>query len=200
MSAPSPKERFDQARLINIANALTAIRVVLVPLFAHLLISGRVRLSLAVFAVCGISDGLDGVLARWLKQRTVVGYYLDPIADKLLMATSFIVLAYVKILPEWLTVLVISRDLFILVGSVLILLLVGSENIRPTALGKLNTVVQILTVLYFLANRAFPLLARNLGGEMEQTVSGVVVALCALATVASGVHYMALGFRQLSDA
>jgi cardiolipin synthase (CMP-forming) len=199
MSAPSGKERFDQARLINIANALTAIRVVLVPLFAHFLISGRIRLSLAVFAVCGISDALDGILARLLKQRTVVGYYLDPIADKLLMATSFIVLAYVKILPEWLTILVISRDLFILVGSVLVLLLLGSENIRPTFLGKLNTAVQILTVVYFLSIRAFPWLANNLGTELEGTVSGVVVAVCALATAASGVHYLAIGFRQLSD-
>lgn len=197
---PPGRDRFDQARLINIANALTAIRVFLVPLFVHLLISGRIRLSLAVFAVCGISDGLDGVLARWLKQRTVVGYYLDPIADKLLMATSFIVLAYVKILPEWLTVLVISRDLFILVGSVLILLLLGSENIRPTALGKLNTIVQILTVVYFLSIHAFPWFANSLGGELERTVSGVVVAICAVSTAASGVHYMAIGFRQLSDA
>jgi cardiolipin synthase len=200
MPAPSGRERFDQARLINIANALTAIRVVLVPLFAHLLIAGRVRLSLAVFAACGISDGLDGLLARWLKQRTVVGYYLDPIADKLLMATSFIVLAYVKILPEWLTVLVISRDLFILVGSVLILLLLGSKDIRPTALGKLNTTVQILTVVYFLSIRAFPWLVNQAGGGWERTVSGVVVAVCALVTAASGVHYLAIGFRQLSDA
>ncbi|NJD61593.1 MAG: CDP-alcohol phosphatidyltransferase family protein [Deltaproteobacteria bacterium] len=200
MSASSGKERFDQARLINIANALTAIRVVLVPLFAHLLIAGRVRWSLAVFVVCGLSDGLDGLLARLLKQRTIVGYYLDPIADKLLMATSFIVLAYVKILPEWLTVLVISRDLFILVGSVLILLLLGSENIRATALGKLNTAVQILTVVYFLTIRAFPWLANSLGGGWEQTVSGVVVGVCALVTAASGVHYMAIGFKQLSDA
>lgn len=200
MPAPFGRDRFDQARLINIANALTAIRVLLVPLFAHLLISGEIRLALAVFSVCGLSDGLDGLLARWLHQRTIVGFYLDPIADKLLMATSFIVLAYVKIIPEWLTVLVISRDLFILVGSILILLLLDAGAIRSTFLSKLNTAVQILTVVFFLAIRAFPWIGNSMGAGWEHAVSSIVVGLCALTTAASGVHYLFIGFRQLSDA
>jgi cardiolipin synthase len=200
MPAPFGRDRFDQARLINIANALTAFRVLLVPLFAHLLISGRIRLALAVFTACGISDGLDGLLARWLRQRTIVGFYLDPIADKLLMATSFIVLAYVKILPEWLTVLVISRDLFILVGSVLILLLLERGEIRATLLSKTNTAVQILTVVYFLAIRAFPSWGNAMTADGEAVVTAVVVGVCALTTAASGVHYLYIGFRQLSDA
>ena len=200
MPAPSGRDRFDEARLINIANGLTAIRVLLVPLFAHLLISQRIRLALAVFAACGISDGLDGLLARRLRQRTVVGYYLDPIADKLLMATAFIVLSYVKIIPEWLTVVVISRDLFILVGSILILLLLDSGEIRATRLSKLNTVVQILTVVYFLATRAFPEIGNAMGPEWEGAVTGAVVGLCALTTAASGLHYVFIGFRQLSHA
>ena len=198
MPAAFGRDRFDQARLINIANALTAIRVLLVPVFAHLLITEKVGLALAVFTACGISDGLDGVLARWLKQRTVVGYYLDPIADKLLMATSFIVLAYVKILPEWLAVLVISRDLFILVGSVLILLLLESGTVRATALSKANTAVQVVTVIYFLAVRTFPRVGELVPGG-EPVVSSVVVALCAATTAASGLHYLYIGFRQLSD-
>jgi cardiolipin synthase len=200
MPAPFGKDRFDQARLINIANALTAFRVLLVPLFAHLLISGRIRLAFAVFAACGISDGLDGLVARLLHQRTVLGYYLDPIADKLLMATSFIVLAYLNIIPEWLTVLVISRDLFILVGSVLILLLLDSSRIKASLLSKVNTATQIITVVYFLAVRAFPRMGSLLAEGWEPAVTGVVVALCALTTAASGLHYMIVGFRQLSDA
>jgi cardiolipin synthase len=200
MPAPFGKDRFDQARLINIANALTAIRVLLVPLFVHLLISGRIRMALAVFVACGLSDGLDGLLARHLHQRTVLGYYLDPIADKLLMATSFIVLAYLEIIPEWLTVLVISRDLFILVGSVLILLLRDSSGINATFLSKVNTATQIITVVYFLAVRAFPRIGAMLAEGWEPAVSGVVVAICAVTTAASGLHYMILGFRQLSDA
>ncbi len=200
MRSPFAKERFDQARLINIANALTAVRVVLVPLVAYLLISGRFRKALAVFAVCGASDLLDGLLARALRQRTIVGFYLDPIADKLLMATSFVVLAYVRVVPTWLAVLVISRDLFILVGSVLILLLMGSDGIRPTFLSKLNTAAQVLTVLYFLLVRAFPDPAAALFGGAEAAITGAVVAVCAATTLLSGVQYMYAGMRNLSNA
>ncbi|MBI5341723.1 MAG: CDP-alcohol phosphatidyltransferase family protein [Deltaproteobacteria bacterium] len=197
MHAPLGRERFDEARLINIANALTAFRVLLVPLFAHFLITGRVRRSLIVFAVCGLSDALDGLLARKLRQRTVVGFYLDPIADKLLMATAFVVLAYVKILPVWLAVLVISRDLFILVGSVLILLLHGSGRIRTTVASKTNTFVQVLTVIYFLAVRAFPEVGQAAPGT-EAAATAVVVGLCALTTTVSGLQYLFIGMRKIS--
>lgn len=200
MPAPSGRGRFDEASLINIANALTAIRVLLVPVFAHFLISGRIRFALAVFSLCGISDGLDGLVARRLRQRTVVGYYLDPIADKLLMATSFVVLAYVKIIPEWLAILVISRDLFILAGCILILLLLESGEIRATALSKLNTVVQILTVIYFLSVRAYPEIVYAMVPGWEPAISGAVVVLCAVTTGASGLHYLLIGIRQLSHA
>jgi len=200
MQSPFGRDRFDEARLINIANALTAFRVLLVPVFAHLLISGRIRLALIVFAACGISDALDGLLARLLKQRTVVGFYLDPIADKLLMATSFIVLAYVKIIPDWLTILVISRDIFILVGSILILLLLDSGKIKATFSSKLNTAVQILTVIYFLAMHAFPDVAGFIPPGAKETVTDGVVGRCALTTALSGVHYLFIGMRDLSDA
>ncbi len=199
MQAPMGRDRFDEARLINIANALTAIRVLLVPFFAYYLITGRVRRSLLVFAVCGLSDGLDGLLARKLRQRTVVGFYLDPIADKLLMATSFIVLAYVKILPVWLAVLVISRDLFILTGSVLILLLHGEGRIRTTIASKANTVVQVFTVIYFLAVRAYPKIWEILPAGMDATATMVVVGLCALTTATSGLHYLSIGMRQITN-
>ena len=99
-------------------------------MFVYLLLENREKGALAVFAACGLTDGLDGLLARRLRQRTLVGAYLDPIADKLLMATAFIVLSYVKIVPLWLTVLVISRDLFILVGSTLYLMLIDATDIR----------------------------------------------------------------------
>jgi cardiolipin synthase len=199
MQGPFGRDRFDEARLINIANALTAFRVLLVPAFAYLLISNRIRLALIVFAACGLSDALDGLLARWLKQRTLVGFYLDPIADKLLMATSFIVLAYVKILPEWLAILVISRDIFILVGSLMILLL-DTGKIQATFLSKANTAVQIVTVLYFLAVNAFPGWEGLVGGEASEIATTGVVALCALTTALSGVHYLFIGMRDLSDA
>lgn len=194
------KERFDQARLINIANGLTAVRVLLVPVVASLLIAGRFRLALVVFAVCGISDGLDGLLARWLKQRTVVGFYLDPVADKLLVATSFIVLAIVKVIPQWLTVLVISRDIFIIAGSFLILLLIGTEGISVTGISKANTAMQLLTVLYFLSVRAFPGTLELVAPGAEAIATQAVVLLCAATTSLSGVQYLVVGISKLSRA
>ena len=200
MVPPSARARFDAARLINIANGLTAARVLLVPYFAYLLISGRGKAALAVFAVCGATDALDGVLARWLRQRTLAGALLDPIADKLLMATAFIVLSYVHIVPLRLTIMVISRDIFILVGCLLYLLLLDSSDIRPTGLSKANTAVQVLTVIYFLAVAAFPAEAMALGTGKGSLPDRAVTLVCAVTTVASGLQYLYIGIRKLSDA
>jgi cardiolipin synthase len=200
MVPSSPRDRFDPARLINIANGLTAARVLLVPFFAFLLISGRGKAALLVFAICGATDALDGVLARWLRQRTLVGTLLDPIADKLLMATAFIVLAYVNIVPLRLAVMVISRDIFILVGSMLYLLLLDTSDIRPTVLSKVNTVVQVATVIYFLAVAAFPAEARAVGAGRGSVPDKGIAMMCAVTTVASGLQYLYIGIRKLSDA
>jgi cardiolipin synthase len=200
MVPPSARDRFDAARLINIANGLTAARVLLVPYFAYLLISGRGKAALLVFAICGATDALDGLLARWLRQRTLAGTLLDPIADKLLMATAFIVLSYVHIVPLRLAVMVISRDIFILVGSFLYLLLFDSSDIRPTVLSKANTAVQVLTVIYFLAIAAFPAEAKGLGTGRGSFPDRAVTLICAVTTVASGLQYLYIGIRKLSDA
>jgi cardiolipin synthase len=200
MVSPPARDRFDAARLINIANGLTAARVLLVPYFAYLLISEREKAALLVFAVCGLTDALDGILARWLRQRTLAGALLDPIADKLLMATAFIVLAYLHIAPLRLAVMVISRDIVILVGSFLYLLLLDSSDIRATALSKANTVVQILTVIYFLSVAAFPAEAKALGAGAESIPGSAVAMVCAVTTVASGLQYLYIGIRKLSDA
>jgi cardiolipin synthase (CMP-forming) len=198
MHAPRGRERFDEARLINIANGLTALRVLLVPLFAYLMIEGKEPGALVVFGLCGLSDALDGLLARRLRQRTLVGAFLDPIADKLLMATAFIVLSYVKIVPFWLAVLVISRDLFILAGSSLYLVLLDASDIQPTALSKVNTGVQILTVVYFLAIAAFPAeFAPVIRGPWSFLTAGILAA-CAVTTAVSGVQYLFRGIRRLS--
>jgi cardiolipin synthase len=197
MSA-SGKDRFDQARLINIANGLTAMRVLLVPLFAYLLISGREWEALVVFGVCGVSDGLDGLLARWLRQRTLVGAFLDPIADKLLMAPLHR-LASREDHPHG------SRSSdqpgpVHPVGSSSTSFLLESTDIRPTGMSKVNTGVQILTVVYYLAIAAFPEAADSLGASDGTVVASVVLTVCALTTVLSGVQYLYLGIRKLSDA
>jgi len=200
MVSPSARERFDAARLINIANGLTAARVLLVPYFAYLLISDREKAALLVFAICGATDALDGLLARWLRQRTLVGAILDPIADKMLMATAFIVLSYVHVAPLRLAIMVISRDIIILVGSFLYLLLFDASDIRPTGLSKANTAVQILTVIYFLSVAAFPAEAKALGAGIGSLPDRAVTLICAVTTVASGLQYLYIGIRKLSDA
>jgi len=200
MPSKRMRDRFDQARLVNIANGLTTTRVLLVPLFAYLLIEGNFRYALLVFAVCGLSDMLDGLLARWLRQRTLLGFLLDPIADKILMATSFVVLAIVKVVPAWLAIMIVSRDLFILVGSILILLILGMGEIEVTGTGKVNTIVQIATVLYFLTVRAFPGFLDTLSAGIEPVATYGVVLLCAASTGISGIHYLAIGLRKFSRA
>ena len=200
MVSPPARDRFDAARLINLANGLTAARVLLVPYFAYLLISGRGKAALLVFAVCGATDALDGILARWLRQRTLVGTLLDPIADKLLMATAFIVLSYVHIAPLRLAIMVISRDIIILTGSLIYLLMFEASDIRATGLSKANTVVQILTVIYFLAIAAFPVEAAALGTGKGTFPDRGVTLTCAVTTVASGLQYLYIGLRKLSNA
>jgi cardiolipin synthase len=196
-----PEDRFDQARLINIANGLTAARILLLPLFAWLLISGHPREAIVVFVVCGISDGLDGLLARWLHQRTLIGAYLDPIADKLLMATAFLVLAIVHTIPTWLTVLVISRDIFILIGCFLYLMLLkdGDAEIYPTFFSKLNTFVQILTIVYFLALTGYPAVFEGFAGDRTPVLTLGVEVVCAFTTTLSGAQYIAIGMRKLAN-
>ncbi len=200
MSSQRLRDRFDQAHLVNIANGLTVARVLMVPLFAYLLIEGRFRYALLVFALCGISDMFDGLLARWLHQRTLLGFLLDPIADKILMATSFVVLAIVKVVPAWLTIMIVSRDLFILVGSILILLLLGTGEIAVTGLGKVNTTVQVVTVLYLLTVRSFPGFLDRVSPGIEPLVTGGIVLACGASTALSGLHYMAIGIRKISRA
>jgi cardiolipin synthase len=200
MVTPPARDRFDTARLINIANGLTAARVLLVPYFAYLLISQREKAALLVFVVCGATDALDGLLARWLRQRSLAGTLLDPIADKLMMATAFIVLSYIHIVPLRLAIMVISRDVIILVGSFLYLLLFDASDIRPTGLSKANTVIQILTVIYFLSVAAFPAESKALGAGMGSIPNRAVALVCAFTTVASGLQYLYIGLRKLSDA
>jgi len=175
------------------------LRLLLVPLFVYLLLASREKEALIVFIICGTTDGFDGILARRLRQRTMVGAYLDPIADKVLMATSFIALSYIKIVPLWLTVLVISRDLFILIGSTLYLMLIDSTDIRPTTISKLNTAVQIVTVVYFLTYAAFPEFSWFPQAGESYMLQSLIIWLCATTTAISGLQYLYMGIQTLSN-
>ena len=171
------------SRTLTPANQITILRLVFVPVFAILVISQSYRLALGVLVAAALSDVLDGTLARLLKQETPLGMALDPIADKLLMTTAYLTLAFRDVLPWWLTILVISRDVVIIMTALLISLVAGYRPFRPSILGKVSTVVQVATLF----------VAVSLQARVPYVTTGlleVAIYLAAALTVASGIHYL----------
>src|SRR5881398_2829443 len=144
------------SRIITLPNILTIFRMALIPVFVSLLFYQKFLLALAAFIVAGVSDGLDGLLARRFHQQSPLGRILDPIADKMMLVTSFVVLSMKGVypipipkhlpIPFWVTITVISRDVFILVSAAAINMVSGFRAFRPSLLGKISTVVQIVAV------------------------------------------------------
>lgn len=128
-------------------NLLTMLRLFVLPFLAIEILDGHWKLAFVLLWIAGVSDGLDGLLARWLQQKTTLGLYLDPIADKLLMSTLFLVLMHVGVIPRYVTVLVFSRDLGILLIATLLFATGTLRDFRPSLLGKANTLIQILGLL-----------------------------------------------------
>jgi len=132
------------------------LRLFIIPFLVIEILDGEYRVAFALFLLAGISDALDGLLARWLSQQTKLGLYLDPIADKLLLSTLFLVLTHVGLIPRYVTVLVFSRDLGILLIATLLFATNTLRDFRPSLFGKLNTLVQITALVIVLAERALP--------------------------------------------
>ena len=134
------------SRIVTVPNLLTVFRMVLIPVFVSLLFYQRFILALAIFILAGVTDGLDGLLARRFNQKSQLGTILDPIADKLMLVTSFVVLSMRAVFPQplpshlpipfWVTIAVISRDVFILVGAAAINIVTGFRGFRPSLLGQ----------------------------------------------------------------
>ena len=131
-------------------NQLTLLRLIFIPFVVIATVDGRYEWALALFIIAGVSDALDGLLARVLKQQTALGQYLDPIADKLLLSTLFLVLSFDHKIPWFVTVLVFARDLGILIVSGLLYLTNTLRDLRPSIWGKANTVVQVATIFVVL--------------------------------------------------
>src|SRR3989442_8063819 len=134
------------------ANQLTILRIVVVPVFIILLVYNELGWALLTFIVAGISDVLDGIIARRFGQKTSIGAMLDPLADKLLMTSSILILSlpqmeFLNSVPRWLTVVIIFRDVFILLVSLIVVLMVGWRAFTPSPYGKVSTLMQVLTVL-----------------------------------------------------
>jgi cardiolipin synthase len=131
-------------------------RLFALPFLVITILNRHWEIAFALLWVAGVSDGLDGLLARMLQQRTTLGQYLDPIADKLLLSTLFVVLTHVEAIPRFVTVLVLSRDIGILLIATLLFATNTLRNFQPSRLGKLNTLVQILGVLTVMTCEVFP--------------------------------------------
>jgi cardiolipin synthase len=136
-------------------NLLTLLRLFIIPFLIIEILDGHFRQAFGLFMLAGISDALDGLLARWLSQKTTLGQYLDPIADKLLLSTLFVVFTHVGLIPRYVTVLVFSRDLGILLIATLLFATNALRDFRPSFFGKMNTLVQIVALVVVLSEQAF---------------------------------------------
>src|SRR5580704_1411684 len=145
-----------KGRIWTVPNQITFLRLGFLPLFLILMSYEHYKWALLVLVVAAFSDGIDGVLARKLNQRSALGAYLDPIADKLLLSSSFVILAFKKQLAWWLTILVLSRDVLILVVAAVILLVSGYRPFPPSMLGKLTTAAELVLVFVVVLGAAYP--------------------------------------------
>ncbi len=170
---------------MNIPNSLTILRILLIPVYVGLLIYERFDQAMIVLLVAGITDALDGTIARASNQRTRLGAFLDPLADKLLLTSGFITLSIIHVIPSWVTIVVVSRDAMLLLGTAVAQLTESPINISPTFLGKGTTFLQlsyVLLVIFFSA--------RNMNLELlNSLLIGMIVF-----TVCSGLHYLYRGY------
>jgi cardiolipin synthase (CMP-forming) len=179
------------SRVFTVPNQLTFLRLGFLPFFIISIHYRRYDLALGILILAGLTDALDGLLARSLNQKTALGAYLDPIADKLLLSSSFIILAFKQKLAWWLTILVLSRDILILIVAVVILLISGYRPFPPSIYGKLTTGIQILLVFFVVLSTAYP-------NPLFTPVNRILVYAVAALTVFSAFHYSFTTSRRLS--
>ncbi len=170
-------------RPLTPADQITILRLVFIPLFAILEIEGKFGWALAILAIAMISDSLDGILARMLHQESPIGIALDPIADKLLMATAFLILTFRGALPWWITIIVLSRDVVLIITTLLISLVAGYRPFRPSMLGKISTFFQMATIFVAVYSQAVVSSATHLAVQ-------IAIYFTMAFTLASGLHYL----------
>jgi cardiolipin synthase len=175
---------------MNLANKISIARIILIPFFVAAIVYGRMEIALAIFILAALSDGADGFIARAFNQKTELGAMLDPIADKLLLLTAFISMATVKAippeirLPPYVPIIVISRDILIVIGSVIVYMIKGDLKIKPSVIGKITTFFQMITIVSVLILFKYSYIIWN-----------IAVAL----TIISGVDYLVKGSRLVGD-
>ena len=179
--------------MLNLPNFLTLIRILTIPFFLVYLSYHRYGEALIIFIIGGVTDFLDGLAARLMNQQTALGAYLDPIADKLLVITSFIMLGLIDGIPEWLAVVVVSRDILILIGYGIIYFLVDERPpMNPSMIGKWSTMLQLLTLgvaLALLHDESF----------VDRRLWNILIAATTITTVVSGLQYLYRGLVWLQN-
>lgn len=175
---------------INLANKISITRIILIPFFIAAIVYGRNMIALIVFGIAVISDGLDGFIARTFNQKTDLGKIIDPVADKLLLMSAYLSLAFMPAvphhlrLPPYVPIIVISRDVIIVIGSIIVYFLKGNLNVSPSILGKITTFFQMITIVAILVEFRF---------------SNVLWNATVILTIASGLDYIMKGSRILSE-
>lgn len=175
---------------INIPNFITVIRILLTPLFIIFLLREMFFQAIIIFTVASISDALDGYIARYYNQRTELGAYLDPIADKFLLMASFASLGILKLIPGWLAVIVISRDIVIVAGIAVLTMMDIKPMIHPSIISKITTCAQLASVFLTLFYPENP---------CEPSLKYVLYWATASLTTLSGLHYMFIGLNTLQN-
>lgn len=179
---------------MTLANLITSLRIVLIPIFGLLWWRGLHGAALVVFIVASLSDWLDGFVARVMDQRTRLGQFLDPAADKLMVLVCFLVAAAVHAVPRWLAALVIGRDVVLLSGGALFALVLrgrlGADRWKPSRIGKYATFTQVITIGLALT--------QSISGSvpLEPYVAAMSI-VCAACTATAGVQYLSFGVRAL---
>lgn len=168
---------------MNLANLITLARLISVPVIVWAILAGEMDLAFAIFVMAGVSDAVDGFIAKHFNSRSVFGSYLDPLADKALLMSVYVALGHAGYLPIWLVILVVFRDVLI-IGGVLLLFTIGNRSFRvePLLISKANTVVQIVLAAIVLGGEAFDL--------TDPWLVTVIVWIVATTTVASGASYI----------
>jgi cardiolipin synthase len=171
---------------MNLPNSLTVLRILLIPFFVGFLIYGHYDWALGTLLVAGVTDVLDGVIARIANQRTKLGAYLDPLADKLLLTSAFVTLAILHFVPGWVAIVVLSRDLIIVAGTLLLHVTETPIEVVPTTLGKGTTLAQLTYLV-------LALVLIYLQKDVRQLMPLLAVMLAL--TVGSGLQYVYRGIR-----
>ena len=174
---------------INLPNSLTVLRILLVPVFVGLLLYGHYDIALIILLIAALTDILDGMVARMTNQRTRLGEYLDPLADKLLLMSAIVTLSVLHFIPIWAVIVVVSRDAILLAGTILANLTEIDIDISPTFLGKGTTFAQICYVIAIML---------QVNGQVSASLVDPLLWVMVTLTVGSGVHYLLRGIQHLN--